>query len=146
MTGENDIRYTAAFLNVMRALHDYPKNKKSGQEYSHSFGTAITYLKNYISIDRFNKDHLKYDLENIIGGVDKALSDAVDFDKIMPEKYNNLQVLDRQIQILESVKTGEAKKEDVKEALDFFKVLSDGYHHFADQNRYNPFSGFVHAG
>ena len=145
-TGENDIPYTASFLNVRRALLFYHEDRETGKKYFNSFDTTITYLKNKISVDRFTKDNLKYDLENIVGGVDKAFGDAVDFNEIMPEKYKSLQAIDKQIQILESIKKGEAKKEDVNEALDFFRILSEGYHHFADQNRYNPFSGFVHAG
>lgn len=141
MAGENDYKYGFSFLNVINDLRDYQDKGKLEKIHDKSINNAMDYLSNLITMDRITQYNLRHDYKKIKGGIEEAMNDASDFNKIMPKEYKNLQIWDKQIQILDGVLNGEAKKEDMKEAIDFFEVLSDGYVHFVSQNRRNIFDG-----
>jgi len=139
MAGASDYKYGFSFLNVINDLLAYRDSGKLEKHHDNSIKTVMDYLENLITMDRITQYNLRYDYKKIKGGIEEAMNDTADFNKIMPKEYKNLQVWDKQMQTLDSVLKGEANKEDVKEAIDFFETLSNGYVGFVLQNRHDIF-------
>ena len=139
MAGASDYKYGFSFLNVINDLLAYRDSGKLEKIHDRSINNAMDYIENLITMDRIIQYNLRHDYKKIKGGIEEAMNDAADFNKIMPEKYKNVQVWDKQLQTLESMLKGEANKEDVKEAIDFLETLSNGYVHLVLQNRHSIF-------